>query len=274
MALNITSLNSGSNGNCYYIGNEHEAVLIDAGLTCRETEKRMLRLNLKMNKVKAIFVSHEHGDHVKGLDVLAHKFSLPVYITDNTLRSCPALRKELAVNFIAHEPINIGELSITGFPKLHDAADPHSFIVRCNGVTIGVFTDVGAPCVHLTTYFKQCHAAFLESNYDEGMLDSSRYPFFLKNRIRGGQGHLSNNQALDLFITHRPKMMSHLLLSHLSKNNNCPDLALELFKPYAGRTKVIVASRYVESPLFTITNDEAFIKPVFPPVTSTQLAFF
>jgi phosphoribosyl 1,2-cyclic phosphodiesterase len=274
MSLNITSLNSGSNGNCYYIGNEQEAILIDAGLTCRETEKRMLRLNLKMSKVKAIFISHEHGDHIKGLDVIAHKFSLPVYITGSTLRGCPNLKKELAVNFSAHEPINIGGLSVIAFPKSHDAADPHSFIISCGGVTIGVFTDIGVPCINLQNYFKQCDAAFLEANYDEQMLDGGRYPYFLKNRIRGGQGHLSNKQALELFISHRPPMMSHLLLAHLSKDNNCPDLALELFRQHAGRTKVVVASRYEETPVFRISKEDAFITPIFPVNNPTQLAFF
>src|ERR1700712_1490522 len=130
MSLFITSLNSGSNGNCYYIGNEHEAILVDAGISCRETEKRMLRLGLSMNKVKAIFVSHEHSDHINGIPVLAKKYQLPIYITRPTLqRGGIILDETLIFPFAAFQPIQIGELQITAFPKMHDAADPYSFIV-------------------------------------------------------------------------------------------------------------------------------------------------
>jgi phosphoribosyl 1,2-cyclic phosphodiesterase len=113
--------------------------------------------------------------------------------------------------------------------------------------------------------FKQCHAVFLESNYDEAMLENGRYPIHLKNRIRGGEGHLSNKEALDLFITHRSPHLSHLILSHLSKENNSPQIAAQLFSTQAGNTKIIVASRHEASAVYNITNDAAqniFTKPV------------
>ena len=256
MSLFIASLNSGSNGNCYYVGNEQEAILIDVGISCRETEKRMKRLGLPMGKVIAIFISHEHGDHISGVSVLAKKFNLPVYITATTLSNGRIqLEKELIKSFIAHQPIQIGNIVITAFPKIHDASDPHSFIVSSRLVTVGVFTDIGIACEHLVNYFKQCHAVFLESNYDTEMLENGNYPLHLKNRIRGGVGHLSNEQALQLFVTHRPKFLSHLILSHLSKNNNDPKLVEDIFNENKGNTKIIVASRYKESALYTITSD-------------------
>lgn len=261
MSLFITSLNSGSNGNCYYVGNHTDAILVDVGLSCRETEKRMKQVGLSMETVKAIFVSHEHGDHIKGVSTLANKYKLPVYITGDTAKHGPILISHLSKTFAANEPIAIGELLITPFTKKHDAIDPHSFIITYNKVTVGVFTDIGIVCKEVINYFKQCHAVFLESNYDEVMLENGRYPQHLKNRIRNGEGHLSNKQALELFIKHRPPFLTHLLLSHLSSENNSPSLAEELFAAHAGNTKIVVASRHQPTDIFTITasNDQPAI---------------
>jgi phosphoribosyl 1,2-cyclic phosphodiesterase len=273
MSVFITSLNSGSNGNCYYIGNDTEAILVDAGISCREIEKRMKRLGLLMEKIKAVFVSHEHSDHIKGLPVLVKKYQLPVYITPMTMRSGGLnFEENLLKNFIAHEPVSIGGLSVTAFPKFHDASDPYSFIVSCNHICIGIFTDIGAPCIHLKKYFKQCHAAFLEANYDEEMLEKGGYPIYLKNRIRGGKGHLSNKQALELFMTYKSDFMSHLLLSHLSKNNNSAELVQELFNAHAENVKVIIASRYEETEVFHISLNKSLKQmPVYKPVAKSSL---
>lgn len=266
MALYITSLNSGSNGNCYYVGNQTEAVLIDVGISCRETEKRMKKLGLSMGIVKAIFVSHEHGDHIKGVSTLANKYNLPVYITENTAKRGPILIKHLSKTFLAGQSVQIGALEVIPFAKKHDAADPHSFIVHYNGINVGVITDIGIACDQVIHYFKQCHAAFLESNYDELMLENGKYPEPLKNRIRGGLGHISNKQALELFMTHRPSFMSHLLLSHLSKENNSPELAASVFMPHAQGTDIIVASRFQATEIYKIVHagvnePKAFVIP-------------
>jgi phosphoribosyl 1,2-cyclic phosphodiesterase len=252
MSLFIASLNSGSNGNCYYVGNDQEAILVDAGISCRETELRMKRLGLSMQQVKAIFVSHEHSDHIRGIPVLANKYHLPVYITDATRHHGGLSLQQKNIAFRAYEPVSIGGLTVTAFPKFHDAAEPHSFVVTGNQTRIGVFTDIGAPCDHVINHFQQCHAAFLEANYDETMLEQGSYPRHLKNRIRGGHGHLSNKQALELFIKHRPSFMSHLLLSHLSQDNNNPGLVHNLFLQHANNTQIIVASRFEETALYKI----------------------
>lgn len=255
MPLFISSLNSGSNGNCYYVGNEQEAVLIDVGISCRQTETRFKRLGLSLQTVKAIFISHEHSDHISGLSQLARKYKLPVFITTRTLQNSRLSLEGLPVHALpSNEPVWIGELCITAFPKLHDAADPHSFLITCRDTTVGVFTDIGMACDQLIHHFSQCHAAFLEANYDEEMLDRGRYPYFLKQRIRGGKGHLSNQQALSLFRQHKPAFMSHVLLSHLSKDNNCPQLVQDLFLPHLSSTELIVASRSGETPVFRITG--------------------
>lgn len=258
MSLFVTSLNSGSNGNCYYVGNDTEAILVDAGLSCRETEKRMDRLGLSMQIVKAVFISHEHNDHIYGLQALAKRYQVPVYITDKTrLNSSVKLDPRLVHTFYPFSPVQVGALSVYAFPKCHDAADPHSFIVASSSVKVGIFTDIGNPCNHVVDSFQKCNAVFLESNYDEKMLMNGRYPYHLKQRITGGKGHLSNSQALQLFLHHRPKFMSHLFLSHLSKENNDPDIVRRLFAPCTSSTSIVVTSRYNETPLYTISGANA-----------------
>lgn len=256
MSLQISSLNSGSNGNCYYVGNQQEAVLIDAGLSCRETEIRLTRSGLSIKKVKAVFITHEHLDHTRGASAIARKHKIPVYISAHTYHhSRWKLHDDFVKHFDPYQQIDIGGLSINPFPKLHDAADPFSFTVSGNGVTVGVLTDIGSACEHVIRNFSKCHAVFLESNYDEEMLENGSYPVYLKARIRSDHGHLSNHQSLELFLKHRPAFMSHVLLSHLSQDNNNPQLVEKLFKKHAGAMHVSIASRHRESPVFHITGE-------------------
>ncbi len=253
MSIEFASLNSGSNGNCYYVGNQEEAVLIDAGLSCKEIEKRMKQVNISMKKVKAVFISHEHIDHVKGIEVLSKKYDLPVYISAKTKTNCRTpIPSNLIKGFFTNEIYTIGQLQITSFSKSHDAVDPCSFVVSSSNYHVGVFTDIGHVCEKVKTHFSKCHAVFLEANYDEQMLENGSYPYHLKKRITSDEGHLSNNQAMELFLNHRSPQLSHLLLSHLSKENNCPDLVSNFFKKNTTNTEIIVASRYEPSKLYRI----------------------
>jgi phosphoribosyl 1,2-cyclic phosphodiesterase len=262
MSLYIASLNSGSNGNCYYVGNGKEAILVDAGISCKETEKRMARLGLSLKNVKAIFISHEHTDHIKGLSILSKKYNLPVYISSKTLHfSRLDLENELIRSFEADTTVRINNLAITAFSKFHDAVEPHSFVVEGGGVTVGVFTDIGNVCDNLRYRFSRCHAAFLEANYDSTMLEYGKYPIHLKNRIRGGKGHLSNEQALGLFKQHRHSKLRYLLLSHLSKENNSPDIVSEMFSRHADGVEIIIASRYRESEVYHVHNITSAVDP-------------
>lgn len=267
----VCSLNSGSNANCYYLGNQDEAILVDGGLSCRETVKRLKRLGLSIRKIKAIFVSHEHGDHVHGIPGLSKKYQLPVYITSDTLQQGKLdLKEHLIAPLRAYEPVKVGNLSVTAFPKLHDACDPLSFVVECSSVRVGIFTDIGIPCEHVTRHFQQCHAAFLEANYDETLLANGSYPVHLKNRIRGDRGHMSNEQARQLFIRHKPAFMSHLFLSHLSRDNNSPKIVKEVFNKIAGGTEIIIASRDKESRLYHIRNHSGQFPVRIPRMVSLQ----
>jgi phosphoribosyl 1,2-cyclic phosphodiesterase len=260
MSLFISSLNSGSNANCYYVGNSNEAVLIDAGLSCRETEKRMKQLGLSMDMVKAIFVSHEHSDHITGLPGISKKYQLPVYITSDTLaNSNIPIEPKLVNGFQKDKPVRIGGLSVIPFSKSHDAADPHSFMISGQGINIGIITDIGYACKQVIKYFRQCQAVFLEANYCAEMLANGSYPYHLQRRISGDEGHLSNAQALDLFINYKSPDLRLLILSHLSRNNNDPELVETLFIRQAGDTQIVVSSRYSATPVFCLAANSATV---------------
>lgn len=264
MELYVTAIASGSNGNCYYIGNDREAVLIDAGISCRETEQRMKRLGLSMQKVKAIFISHEHTDHIRGVVRIAKKYQLPIYITPRTLNNTPIdLPPPHTIRLMPHVAVQKGSLSITAFPKKHDASDPQSFVITNGTTTVGVMTDIGAPCEQVIQHFSKCQAVFLETNYDDQMLAEGPYPYFLKRRVSSDTGHLSNQQALELFITHRAQNLSHLFLSHISKDNNHPDKVRDLFLNNAGNTEIVLTSRHHEIPVYTICSGKTVSRPRF-----------
>ena len=279
MSLYFASINSGSNGNCYYVGTPTDAVLIDAGLSCKETERRMRSIGLSMNIVKAIFISHEHTDHIKGVASIARKYGLPVYLNPLTSRYCERfIPLQYTQAMQPGDTIHIGKLSVTAFSKMHDAADPVSFVVANETTKVGVFTDIGICCERVIQHFTQCNAVFLEANYDEEMLANGHYPIHLKNRIRSDKGHLSNKQALDLFLQYRPAHMSHLVLSHLSKENNSPQLVEDLFLRAGTAVKIVVASRYQTSDLFcttaTANSGAPFTKKKAAPVLQMQLELF
>jgi phosphoribosyl 1,2-cyclic phosphodiesterase len=266
MSICLASLNSGSNGNCYYIGNDRDAVLIDAGISCRETGHRMAALGLSIHKVRAIFITHEHTDHTRGAEVLSGKHRIPVFITPATHRKSRLyLDPKLVRPFSAHEPVAVGSLTVLPVPKQHDGVDPHSFTVTCNGLTAGVFTDIGEACENITRQIGQCHAAFLEANYDEKMLEEGRYPVYLKRRIAGSHGHLSNRQALEVFTLHRAPFLKLLVLSHLSAMNNHPGIVQELFSPHANGTRIAIASRHEASEVFRISLQKTV--PAIPPTS-------
>lgn len=254
--LYLCSLNSGSNGNCYYVGNGSDAVLIDAGLSCRETERRMSRAGLSVSKVRAVFISHEHTDHTRGVEVISRKHGIPVYITPATHRAGRlSLEQDLVRPYVDGKPVNVGELTVLPFSKHHDGVDPHSFTITGEtGITAGIFTDLGHACGNLVANLKRCHAAFLESNYDERMLMEGPYPLYLKRRIHGDKGHLSNRQALEVFAEHRAPFLRLLVLSHLSAKNNHPEIVRKLFAAHANGTRIEVASRYEESEVFQVNG--------------------
>ena len=243
--LEICSIASGSNGNCYYIGNETDAIVIDCGIFFRSLETRAGNAGIDIKKIRAVLISHEHSDHVRGVKTLAGKLNLPVYFTPRTYektykRHKPDYYKALSLE----EPVEIFGFYVHTFKKYHDAISPVSFRVEYQGVNIGVMTDIGVADVTLCKEFSKCQAAFLESNYDEQMLENGPYPKVLKDRVASNVGHLSNSQAFALVRDFANENLTHLIFSHVSQENNTPEKVLEKFSPFKDKYSMCVAPRF------------------------------
>ena len=243
--MELCAIASGSNGNCYYIGNKHDAVLVDAGISARRIITRMYERNLDPARIRAIFISHEHSDHASGARVLGKRLSIPVFITSRTFVALYPNHKPLSPRFFeSGTEITLGSLVIHPFLKNHDAAEPCSFRITYNGLQAGVFTDIGKPCDNVMHHLGLCHALFLETNYDETMLWEGHYPWPLKKRIASDHGHLSNAQAYELLKNYSGSELKLVFLSHLSKENNTPEIALNCFSELADRYRIYMTSRY------------------------------
>ncbi len=243
--LEICAIASGSNGNCYYIGNEKDAILVDAGISCKQIVFRMKERGLDPAKLKALFITHEHSDHMRGTRGVTKKLRIPVYLTSKTFYGAyNNLRPDLPNFFIPGDEINVGDFKIHSFLKNHDASEPCSFRVQYKNKNIGIFTDIGAPCENVTSHLQKCDGLFLETNYDEKMLWEGRYPWFLKKRVASDSGHLSNVQAYNLLNEHAGENLKCVFLSHISKENNTPEIAYNAMQQLASKFDVKVTSRY------------------------------
>ncbi|PKP10273.1 MAG: MBL fold metallo-hydrolase [Bacteroidetes bacterium HGW-Bacteroidetes-4] len=246
--VQLCALASGSNGNCYYVGNEHEAVLIDMGLSHRQLTQRLRDAGLSIRKVKALFISHEHTDHIKGMRIVADKSGIEAYATKLTYEKARKDFRSAKVNFFAvGESISVGSIKVHAFGKLHDAADPVGFRVEIEGKHIAVITDLGTACEKIREQLKNCEAVFLETNYEHNLLMGGKYPIHLKKRISSDYGHLSNQQAFELVQSLNGSPLKTIFLSHISADNNRVELAMNTFKPFENSHQLIATSRYAAS---------------------------
>ncbi|MCK5282682.1 MAG: MBL fold metallo-hydrolase [Nanoarchaeota archaeon] len=224
----VSVLASGSSGNCFYIGSDKGDILIDAGISCKQISQRLEQIGKDIRDIKGIFVTHEHGDHTRGIDVLTRKYNIPVYINKGTLRNCYLDKSN--VNLIkSDEEINLNGLKILPFSKSHEAADPVSYLIKNKGKKVSIITDIGYSCDNVIKSVAESDLVILESNHDTNMLKNGSYPHYLKKRIGGDKGHLSNYDAGLLVLEHGKRKLQYVLLSHLSLNNNTPDVALNTF---------------------------------------------
>lgn len=255
MGVKICALASGSNGNCYYIGDHEDSILIDAGINCKQIINRMKQRGLDPGKIRAIFITHEHNDHVCGARVLSKKLDIPVYMTQGTYNSLYLTNKPEAVRFIdANQPLFFPPFVIYPVAKQHDAAEPTSFRVEIQETNIGVFTDIGEACDRVKKQLGLCEVLFLEANYDEKMLWSGAYPYHLKQRVASDVGHLSNAQAAQLLESYGGPTLKWVLLSHLSGDNNTPTMAFEAVKHLSERFNILLTSRKEAGEVIEIAN--------------------
>lgn len=237
--MKISALASGSLGNCFYISNgkSNEGILIDAGISSKQIVERLGKIGGNPEKIKGIFITHEHIDHIRGADVFAREFNVPVFATKKTARSKILCSNEKLIRHIKNnESVKVGGMTIQAFPKSHDAIDPVSYSVSGNAgrseggkKRVSVITDVGYGCKNVIENVSNSDFLCLESNHDEKMLESGPYPYYLKKLIKSDLGHLSNKQAALCVLEHSSIKLKKVILSHLSKTNNTPEIAMKTF---------------------------------------------
>ena len=254
--LQFSLLGSGSSGNAIVLRSTHTTILIDNGLSFKQLCLRAKAVGVSLESLSAIVVTHEHGDHVQGIGVFTRKMPVPVYMTHGTYANLPPSLGTLGeiIPFEAGDRLEIGDMLVQSFSVSHDAADPVGFTVQSGGVQFGLATDLGHVSHLVRNRLAGCHALVIESNYCPEMLRQGDYPPKIQQRIRGRLGHLSNEEMCSLLHSVMHKDLQHVILVHISENNNCPDLVVQRVQ---GVLKTHPAAMYVATqdaptPLFEV----------------------
>jgi len=252
MSVRMTVLASGSRGNCTVFSSSRTSILVDAGLSCRETLRRMKAAGEDPQRLSAILISHEHADHVAGLPVLARKLKIPVYLTEGTYHTWrrttrdkdgKPVRLERCEHFQAGRSFRVSDIDVTPFTIPHDAADPCGFTFRSEGVKVGIVTDLGYLPYSVKDHLRRCDGLMIESNHDLEMLRNGPYPWMVKQRVMSRVGHLSNTALADFFQNDYDGTAAFLVLAHLSEHNNHPELARDTaFKALGDRMNLFHSS--------------------------------
>jgi phosphoribosyl 1,2-cyclic phosphodiesterase len=229
--MRVTVLGSGSAGNATLVEAGGARVLIDAGFTGRDLERRLRAVELDPASLTAIVITHDHADHTRGMGVLARRYGTPLYLTARTRLACLPLLAggEDVRDYSSAGPLRLGALEVRPFLTVHDAADPVAVTVRNidTGAKLGVATDLGRPTAAVRAELAGCHMLILEANHDDGRLWTGPYPWPVKQRIASSHGHLSNRAAAELARELHHDGLQHVILAHLSEHCNDPGLARE-----------------------------------------------
>ncbi len=257
--MDVIPLQSGSKGNCFYVESSSTRLLIDAGISPRQTTLRLESHGRDIKDVDAILITHDHSDHCRYVAEICQKFGLPVFLTGPTMAALKSATQQLlrphSNLFQAGESLSLGDLAVHSIPTPHDACDGVAYVIEDSGSgqRLGVLTDLGHAFDGLRQILGSLDAVIIESNYDDMLLNSSRYPTFLKRRIRGDGGHLSNEDAARLLHQHASPRLQWVCLCHLSEENNCPDTALRTHQNWLGEDlPLYVADRHQVSQSMTV----------------------
>jgi phosphoribosyl 1,2-cyclic phosphodiesterase len=247
--MKAISLQSGSNGNCIYVEAGGARLLFDAGISGKQAQLRLAAHGRDITKVDAVLVSHDHSDHSRCLGIYQRKFGLPARVTAKTLNAAMqrcSLGEMPGVNhFQAGDTLHFGRVSVETIPTPHDGADGVAFVVDDGRQRLGILTDLGHVFNELDAVIASLDAVFIESNYDRTMLVEGPYPEFLKARIQGPGGHISNIEAAELLLRAGGNRLKTAYLAHLSGDNNSPDVAMRTHKTILGnRLALQVATRH------------------------------
>jgi len=232
--MKFCSLGSGSSGNSYLVSKNKTNILVDCGFSVTELEKRMSKREMKPSEITAIFLTHEHDDHSKGVFAFAEKHDKPIYLTYGTLKMCQKKIKNsynLKINIISPlDNLELNEFIIYVIPVPHDAREPVQFKFESEKKTLAIITDLGFGNKELINSIQKINALILESNHDDNLIHQSRYPKNLKERIRSNYGHLSNQNSLQILKKLNLDNLKWLGAAHLSKENNSPELVKDLWE--------------------------------------------
>lgn len=225
--MRFASLASGSRGNALVVESGGTRLMLDCGLAPRETERRLVRLDLAPSDIDAVLVTHEHSDHADGALAFAARHGIKVWLTHGTWRAiAPATPPDERAHIIdSHTPFAIGDVEVRPFPVPHDAREPAHFVFSDGARRVGVLTDTGTSTPHIEAMLTGCEALVLECNHDARMLAEGSYPAWLKSRVGGAFGHLANEAAARLLAALDTGSLQHIVAAHLSQENNTPDLA-------------------------------------------------
>lgn len=227
--MRVTVLGSGSGGNATLVETDDARLLVDAGFSGRDLERRLRAVDVEPESLSGIVITHEHIDHTQGMGVLARRFGLPLYLTEITRRACARLLTggEEIRTYDSQRPFRVGSLEVRPFLTIHDAADPVAVTIRdvVTRYTLAIATDLGRPTAAVRHALRDANLLILEANHDDTMLWNSSYPWSVKQRIASSHGHLSNRAAAELMRELYGPQLGGVVLAHLSEQCNVPELA-------------------------------------------------
>ena len=251
MKVRFISLASGSSGNCYYLGTETYGILIDAGIGIRTIKKGLRDISVSIDSIRAVFVTHDHADHIKAVGCLGEKLNIPVYSTARIHEGinksyCMTEKLHTSVHYLEkEEPMQLEDFRITSFEVPHDGTDNVGYCIEIDGKTFSFLTDLGEITPIASQYICKANYLILEANYDEEMLRMGSYPQYLKERISSPTGHMSNTDTADFLAENINEHLRYIWLCHLSKDNNHPELAYKTVE-WKLKSKGIIVGKDVQ----------------------------